>query len=516
MKMKRFKQYIFAALAVVVIVSSCTRNSADLPGEISESESIQNVISQLRDYVDDEGNPISERNPTGNIIFDFCFDFVYPIELIYNTGSTVVVDSFEDLILVIINSTNELYIVGIVYPFQVEIYDPVTNQVVIETINNEQEFIDLLESCNNDPCNCTDEFDPVCVEVLEPNGGIIQIMFPNACYAECHGFTPNDFVPCDGCECPNIYEPVCVEFEGAIIEFDNECLAICAGFSPNDFVDCPMEACEISELEVEVGDCNPDGTYQLTINFDYLNPGSDSFDVFTRNDEFFGSFLLAELPLTISNFELSGFENDYINVCINANNNIGCCADIEWLAPSCNMSDCDISNLSVDIGDCNPSGTYQLTIDFDHENAGNDFFDLYVRNDELIGYFPLADLPLTIENFEFSGFDDDYIKVCINDNSSCCEEIEWTPPTCDDCDCSDDYNPVCVEIGGEVITYFNECYAECDGFTNFVTCENDCIGCINLPYDPICVEIGGVIITMYNECFLFCNGFTLNDIVDCE
>jgi len=469
--MKRLKQLIFVAIAAVVIVSSCSRNDVDPLPVIQESESIQNVISQLRNYVDDEGNPITDQNPTGNIIFDFCFDFVYPIELIYNTGSTVIVESFTDLITVIINSTNELYIVGIVYPFQVEIYDPATNQIIIETINNEEEFIDLLENCNNDPCNCNDEFDPVCVEV-EQNDEIILIMFPNACYAMCHGFTPNDFV------------------------------------------DCPTDGCEISELEIEVGDCNPDGTYQLTINFDVVNPTSDSFDVFTRNDEIFGTYLLADLPLTIENFELSDFKYDFVKVCINDNSN--CCAEIEWLAPDCNMNDCDISNLTVDIGDCNPNGTYELTIDFDHENAGNDFFDVFVRNNEFIGFFPIADLPVTIENFEFSGFDNDYIKVCINDNAECCEELEWTPPVCNGCGCSDVYDPVCVEINGDVITYYNECYAICDEFTDFVTCQNDCSGCINAPYDPLCVEVNGIIITMYNECFLFCNGFTPNDIVNCE
>jgi len=58
------------------------------------------------------------------------------------------------------------------------------------------------------------------------------------------------------------------------------------------------------------------------------------------------------------------------------------------------------------------------------------FFDLYARNDELIGYFPLSSLPLTIINFPSSGENYDFVKVCINDNLDCCKEIEWLPPNC--------------------------------------------------------------------------------------
>jgi len=69
-----------------------------------------------------------------------------------------------------------------------------------------------------------------------------------------------------------------------------------------------------------------------------------------------------------------------------------------------------------------------------------------------------------------------------------------------------------------VITYFNACYAECDGFTpnDYFSCPEACIDCINAPYEPICVEWDGVVITMYNECFLVCNDFTGSDIVPCN
>ena len=71
-----------------------------------------------------------------------------------------------------------------------------------------------------------------------------------------------------------------------------------------------------------------------------------------------------------------------------------------------------------------------MTIDFEYENPGNDYFDVHVRDDVFIGFYSLSDLPITIEEFELSGYDYDYIKVCINDNADCCDEMEWEAPDC--------------------------------------------------------------------------------------
>ena len=470
LKMKKLK--IFISIFIIALAfASCTNdeNTVGSGPEIEESASMQNVVARLQSFVTEDGTLITSQNPSGNIIFDFCFDFVYPINLIYNNGTVVTVNSFQELIQVIINSTNELYIVGIEYPFQVEVYNPVTNEIEIVTINNETEFIALLESCDFNDCDCPLDEDPVCVEV-QTGGGTEIITFINACFAECEGFTPNDFVPCpNDCDCPTDYDPVCVETaSGDIIEFDNECLALCEGYTPNDFVDCE-------------NDCN--------------------------------------------------CTNEYVPVCVESGGQIiefqnACFAFCEGFTQAdfvdCPVEECEISNLQVIVGECNTNGTYSITIDFDHVNAENDFFDVYVRNNEFIGFFALADLPITIEEFELSGLNEDYVKVCINDNSDCCQETEWTAPDCTiigDCNCSGDYDPVCVELtGGTVITYFNACYAECDGFTqaDWVSCPGECSNCINAGYDPICVEVNGLILTMYNECFLFCNGFTPNNIVDCN
>ena len=85
------------------------------------------------------------------------------------------------------------------------------------------------------PCDCDDEFNPVCV--INPNGEVVTL--PNACFAECLGFGPGTFVDCEDCDCPFTFEPVCVQgINGEEITFPNACFAECEGYTATDFVDC--------------------------------------------------------------------------------------------------------------------------------------------------------------------------------------------------------------------------------------------------------------------------------------
>ncbi|MEL7221912.1 MAG: Kazal-type serine protease inhibitor domain-containing protein, partial [Bacteroidota bacterium] len=92
-------------------------------------------------------------------------------------------------------------------------------------------------------CDCGFEFDPVCV--VDEFGETITL--PSACFAECLGFSAEDFVECeewDGgegtdCDCFFDFNPVCVSDEfGEIHPFPNACFAECEGFTTEDFVDC--------------------------------------------------------------------------------------------------------------------------------------------------------------------------------------------------------------------------------------------------------------------------------------
>lgn len=101
-------------------------------------------------------------------------------------------------------------------------------------------------ACNNFPndtlgwptppdCACPTVFAPVCA-----NGQT----FPNACLAQCAGFTEYTEGECSTnggggtgtpCNCPNVLEPVCANGQ----TFPNACLAQCAGYSVYTAGPCP-------------------------------------------------------------------------------------------------------------------------------------------------------------------------------------------------------------------------------------------------------------------------------------
>ncbi|MEH6535561.1 MAG: hypothetical protein V7719_04155 [Psychroserpens sp.] len=231
--MKRnFKLFLLSFALIAAFFTSCTNDEPVIEEQnIDESASITASLSELRLQFNNQGNMIPDENPTGNIVFDFCFDFVYPLDLSYNNGTTVTVNNLEDLIVVIINSNDDLYVNGIAFPFDVETYDDDSDAIVVVTINNEEEFVDLLEDCDFDEiddCICTQDYNPVCVEVEAPDGETFLMTYPNACAAECDGFTENDFA--ENCEedynCPGGTECFTFNFPLTIITDNNETITV--------------------------------------------------------------------------------------------------------------------------------------------------------------------------------------------------------------------------------------------------------------------------------------------------
>ncbi|WP_340110653.1 hypothetical protein [Maribellus mangrovi] len=220
---------------------------------------------------------------------------------------------------------------------------------------------------------------------------------------------------------------------GSFLEGDTTTISVCADDNPNcckEFklkIPHCMPECIISELTVDPGECIGNNKYNLHLNFNYENPGNDFFNVFGREDKLIGTYKLADLPVVIENFEGSGNDYDFIKVCIN--DKPDCCIVSEFQAPNC-AEECTISELTVDPGECTGNNKYNLHLNFSYENPGNDFFNVFGREDKLIGTYKLADLPVVIENFEGSGNDYDFIKVCINDKPDCCIVSEFQAPNC--------------------------------------------------------------------------------------
>ena len=185
--------------------------------------------------------------------------------------------------------------------------------------------------------------------------------------------------------------------------------------------------CSIFDLTFDVGDCNlGDSTYNLFIDFEAVNPGNDSFEVW-GNGVYLGLFALADLPLKLTNVPSNGNAIDVVRICIN--DHPDCCEFIEFQGPNCGQN-CKIFDVTLDPGDCNPGdSTFNLFIDFEALNPGNDSFEVW-GNGVYLGLFALADLPLQLTNFPANGNAIDIIRICINDHPDCCKFIEFQGPDC--------------------------------------------------------------------------------------
>ena len=231
--MKNLKLAFFSMLMTLFLVTACTNDEpvGEEQQQTEDSQSITNALNQLSAQFDNNGYVTPNNNPAGNIVLDFCFDFVYPLTFSYNNGTTVSVEDLDGLIDILLASTDELYVNGIAFPFDVEVFNEDTDSIEVVTINNEEEFANLIESCDFEDfetCECTEEYNPVCVEISDPSGETFTVTYPNACYAECDGFTEDDFLEsCEGdYNCPGGTECFSLNFPITIITDDGETITV--------------------------------------------------------------------------------------------------------------------------------------------------------------------------------------------------------------------------------------------------------------------------------------------------
>ena len=211
--------------------------------------------------------------------------------------------------------------------------------------------------------------------------------------------------------------------------------------------------CEIYDFKVDPGGCTSDKTYKLYLNFKVHNPGSATHFAVWANGTLFGTYPLSALPLTIQNFPWGGGSVDAVKVCLVTSNvptpnQQTCCAVKEFHVPDCLTHQCEIYDLKVETGDCNPDGTYHAWINFKVQNppALSTHFGVWA-NGQLLGFFPLTQLPLHIPNFPTNGGPNDVVKICLSNTGAtgCCAVKEFPVPNCTGTGC--EIKDLKVEIG---------------------------------------------------------------------
>ncbi|WP_196896104.1 hypothetical protein [Aureivirga marina] len=141
--MKYLKSSLTFLLLTVFMFTSCNKDDETQiqqqnPVEIQKSQGLRTFLNVIK-------NLKVQTNATARTTNDevLCFDFVYPITLGYNNGTTVEVGNLDALIEVLISENEELYIEGIVFPFDI-VFSADQN---VMTIENEEDILTALDTC---------------------------------------------------------------------------------------------------------------------------------------------------------------------------------------------------------------------------------------------------------------------------------------------------------------------------------------------------------------------------------
>jgi hypothetical protein len=442
--MRKLKIAFLSLVVILTSFTSCSDNeSVDIPQNGTESTSMRTAVNKLRTKLDENGNIDASRNPTGNMVFDYGLSFQFPITLVYNTGATVTVNSFEELIQVVVGVTDDLYINGVEFPITVEIYNDETGAIEVVTINSEEELADLLDDIDfeDDDCECTEEYSPVCVEVMDENDVAFVLTFPNACYAMCEGFEQADFL--DSCE------------EDYDDDYENDCFEF--NF-PLDITTDEGETITVDSME-DLGNLTYDMNY-----FEFV------FPLTVTNEDGETEEIEDEEDL----FEL--YEDCYDDYDDDCEIEV---AEAEEALMFCDAVEAEIYELDGDVIDVN-------SIAF---NANN---ELVVNGEPTVtdlGSWSLSDsdegMILTIGQLQtFTMLNGDWELVECDDDSLEFENGEYAlhieiecedDDDDDDCDCPDEYVPVCAETEDGIEEFDNMCELICEGYTqaDIVDCEDD-------------------------------------------
>ncbi|MFY8187509.1 MAG: hypothetical protein ACOVLC_06060 [Flavobacterium sp.] len=117
-----------------------------------------------------------------------CFELSFPISFVTSNNQIITVASQEALFELYTDPNQITVIYDFVYPFNV------ISEGQTVTINNMFDFEEVYINCiDTIECICLQIYAPVCVAT--PTGEIL--FYPNACYANCEGYTEADFVDCD-------------------------------------------------------------------------------------------------------------------------------------------------------------------------------------------------------------------------------------------------------------------------------------------------------------------------------
>jgi hypothetical protein len=253
---------LFLSILVSVFISCSSGDETTI--ETQKSSALRIYLNEFKG-----ANNISGRSTSTDS--NFCYEFVYPLTLAYNNGTVVNVSNEAELIAILESETNELFINGIAFPFN--LIAPGSTTPI--TISNESEFWSVVNACdmntydnyiasgscysfvypfsllmsNNQTVTLNNDQDLLNLVAQQGNSDnyVVNLVYPFSVNSnntitqidnEYEFAQLNNDCDDNNCNCTTEVNPVCVNVGGVIISFTNACVAECAGYTSADFVTC--------------------------------------------------------------------------------------------------------------------------------------------------------------------------------------------------------------------------------------------------------------------------------------
>ena len=148
--MRLYKLRISLLFLICLALSFITCSDNDNINQEEEINDVMMTMSDLMARYDAYGNADESQYSSGNMAIDFCFEFVFPIDFQMSNNTTNTINSLEELVNLLIESNVNPYIVDIIYPFDILVFNDETDTIDIMTIQNEEAFGSLLDDCEFD------------------------------------------------------------------------------------------------------------------------------------------------------------------------------------------------------------------------------------------------------------------------------------------------------------------------------------------------------------------------------
>ena len=205
-------------------------------------------------------------------------------------------------------------------------------------------------------------------------------------------------------------------------------------------IDCSSDDC-ITNVTATLGDCIPNGTVNVEVDFDYINVQHSWFSLTCNGELSFHDW--TDLPVTCN---LPADEGTY-ELLIMDGNEPACSATTDVTTPFCVNLPCSISNVEITTTPCD-GDLVGILIDFDFENNPSDYFLTSIVG--LGGSYQYSDLP--VQWWTVPGDGETTYDFTISDviDSNCTAEASVTVPDCGAQPCNVEVSNIEVGCNGYI------------------------------------------------------------------